>query len=661
MAQSLGPAPGASHLYLVPTNTHEIRFLTHIVEVEVVQNNDLTVQYNVISTYRLHNIADEIRIVALNLRSSEDTLGEVVDGGFGEIQLYEGTIAVPLEPLPDGQYRALVSLEPDERIRLDLHYGMPATSMYFPEVIYNFTPLRIWGDPPESMRLSVYAEGELDQRRLQKVAPANYEKLDGEVRWHFENAWPWTPLQLRFIHQAHWDLIRQAMESGNQLALGRLYHVLYMVSSEQPLSESQIFYDQALASLLQAVEQDPGQAHYSLAQLYRSQLLQVLRPGHITYLEQALHHGRLSLQLLPLEFEIERRDLTRWLIDGLGMQIALATQRKDWVTVNEALAEVETLPSDFVNREQLEEIRQNVTLQQAIGLLDSEAVAEAVALAESSSGSTAHLPPPETVPLFQSWLTSVEANHGTLNLTMEGSVDPAQAIRLSAKLALLESLTTQAGNGMQLTWDLQEFSDEVPIRRVLQLHILATDETQAQKLAQLLGTDADWMLLKQILWTHWPQVTVHNQLLTQDLVYEYSLNLDDVFRLWNAKAQTLEQEAIREASVGSDSPEDVVRQFNYVNSAQAWRNLAANSVVLVSLESEAKPPAHTSEIWVATLEDPLLQARSASHALRLPTLAALGSFLLVLLLGIATWLNSLLRAKIPLARMRRNQTRQAAT
>ena len=81
------------------------------------------------------------------------------------------------------------------------------------------------------MRLSVYADGELDQRRLQKVAPANYEKLDGEVRWHFENAWPWTPLQLRFIHQAHWDLIRQAMEAGNQLALGRLYHVLYMVSS----------------------------------------------------------------------------------------------------------------------------------------------------------------------------------------------------------------------------------------------------------------------------------------------------------------------------------------------------------------------------------------------------------------------------------------------
>ena len=661
MAQSPGLAPGSSHLYLVPTDTHEIKFLTHIVEVDVIQNKDLTVQYNVISTYRLHNIADEIRIVGLNLRSSEGALGELADGGFGNIQLLEGNITVPLEALPDGQHRALVSLEPDERIHLDLHYVVPATSMYFPEVIYNFTPLRIWGEPPESMRLSVYADSDLDQRRLQKVKPANYEMLDGEVRWHFENAWPWTPLDVRFIHEANWDLIKKAKESGNQLALGRLYHVLYMVSLEQPLTESQIFYDQALASLLQAVDLDPGQAHYSLAQLYRTQLLQVLRPGHTTYLEQALHHGRLSLQLLPPEFEIERRDLTRWLMDGLEKRIALAMQRKDWTAVNESLAEVERLPSDFVDPDQLEEIRQNVTMQQAMGLLDSEAVEEAVALAEASSGATAHLPPPETVPLFQSWLTSVVANPGSLTVTMEGSVAPTQTTRLPAKLASLEKLTAQAGPGMQLTWELQEYSDEIPFRRVLQLHLLATDPTQAQKFAHLLGNDADWMLLNQILLTQWPQVTVHNQLLTQDLVYEYSLSLEDVFRLWDAKAQTLEQEAVREASAGSDSPEDVVRQFNYVNSAQAWRNLAANSVVLVSLDSKAEPHAHATETWVATLDDPLLQARSANHTLRMPSLAALVSFLLLLLLAQATWLNSLRPSKIPLARMRLNQTRRVAT
>ena len=660
LAQDLPLGPGAFHLYLVPAEAQGIDLLTHVVEVEVVQYPDSTAHYNTVATYWLHNTTAEPHIAGLALRSATGAIGMPSHGRLQRIQIFKGAIAVPLEPLDNGQYRALISLEPDERTSLDLHYTVHAASRYFPEVIYDSVPLRVWGAPPESMRLSIYADSELSQRTLQQVTPATYDLLSGEVRWHFENAWPWAPLHARFIHKATWDLIRQVAAAGDQLALGRQFQILYRVSPEHATSERQAFYDQALAALVQAVAQDPGQAHYSLTQLYRTPLLEGRLPGFAAYLEPMLHHARLGLEFLPMEHETQRQDLTRWLVDGLEMRIAMASQREDWVVVKDSLDEAEGLPPGWITPERIEEMRRRAGLQQAIGLLHVGAADAAAALVGSRLDVASHMPPPTAVPLFQSWLTAVVASPTSLAVTMEGSVAPAQTARLPEKLALLEQLTAQAGRGPQLTWTIQEDADAVPPRRVLQLHLLASDAGQARRLAELLGADADWVLLQQILRTPWPQETVHSQLLSQDLIYEYALDLEDSYRLWDAKARALEQDAIREASAGADGPEDAVRQFNYVNSAQAWRDLATNSVVLVSLQTDAADPVPTTDSWVATSNDPRLQARIARHVLRVPHLAGLGSGVLVLLLALATWLNHLLRSRRAGTHMRMARTDQVA-
>lgn len=649
LAQDPTPEPGSFHLYLVPSETQGLTFLTHVVEVEIVQNPDFTAEYNTVSTYRLHNATEEPRIVHLALRTITNTGGEPAYGQLKKIQLFEGANTVPLESLQGNGYKASIALEPDERAHLELHYLVHAAGRYFPEVVYDVSPLQVWALPPESMRFSVYTDSELSQRTLQKVTPADFDVQDGEVRWLFENSWPWSPLQVRFIHKAAWNLIRQAEETEDKIALGQLFHTLYMVNLELPLGERQIFYDQALAALLQAVDDEPGLAHYSLAQLYRTQLLQSLLPGKATYLERVLYHARQGLEYLPDELEIQRMELTRWLMDGLEMQISIAVQRGDWSMVDYALAEVESLPSAWVPGERIEEIRRNTRLQQAIWLLNDESLEEASELVGSQMDSSNTMPPPEAISLFQGWLTTVVASPDSLSVTMEGTVDPSQFHRLSEKLTQLEQLAARSGSGQEISWKLAEVPNEVLPRRVLQLHLQLTDEKQANQLASLLGADADWILLQTILQEPWPQVSVHNQLLFQDQVYNYALNLEDVYRLWGAKAQHLDQEAIREASEGADGPDDLVRQFNYMDTAQNWRNLARYSVVLVSLKTDVADQTQETETWVATQEDPLLQARIGSHSLRIPILAILGSALLVFLVAFATWLNRLLRPPVYLA------------
>ncbi len=648
-------------MYLVPAEASGIAFLTHVVEVEVVQNPDSTARYDIVSTYRLHNTTDESRIVAFALRSAAGAIGPPRHGGLQRIQLFQGTVAVPLEPLDNGQYRALIALEPDERTGLDLYYTIQAPGRYFPEVVYNSAPLRVWGTPPESMRLSVYADSELSPRTLQQVTPVPHALLRGEVRWHFEHTWPRLPLHVRFIHKAAWERIQQAEAAGDQLALGRQFHTLYKVSPKQAVRERQAFYDQALAALVQAVAQDPGQAHYSLTRLYRTQLLESPLPGAALYLEPVLHHARLGLDFLPAEYALQRQDLARWLGDGLEMRIEIAAQSADWVTVKDALEEAESLPAGWITPERIEEMRRQAGLQQALDLLYIGAADEAAALVGAQLDAARHLPPPEAIPLFQSWLTAVVASPTSLTVTMEGAVVPAQASRLSEKLAWLEQLTASAGEGPQLTWNMQEQADTTPPRQILQLHLSASEAAPVQHLAARLETDATWVLLQQILRTPWPQETRDNQGLSQDRIYDYRLDLEDAYRFWAAQAQSLEQDAIREASAGTAGPEDAMRQFNYVNSAQAWRDLAANSVVLVSLQTDAAHSGPAPGSWVATSDAPRLQARVARHALRVPYLVGLGSGLLVLLLALATWLNRLLQFNASGARLWRTRPGPAGT
>lgn len=655
LAQDLNSEPGAMHLYLIPEEVQDIAFLTHVVEVEVLQHPDLTAEYRTISSYRLHNETEGPVIVALTLQSTSDKAGEPAFRGLKQVRLFEGARPVTLELNQGGQYSVSIDLEPDERTRLDLHYVVPATGRYFPEVVYDVSPLRIWGDPPESMRFSVITHSELSQRTLQKIEPVNFQVQDGELRWLFENALPWSSFRVRFIHKAAWSQIRRAEQAEDNLTLGQLFHTLYMVNSDLPLGERQNFYDQALAALLLAVSEEPGLAHYSLAQLYRTQLFHSLLPGKSTYLERVLYHARLGLEFLPEESEIQRMDLALWLLDGLEMQISRGVQRGDWGLVNDALEEAETLPLSWVAEGRIEEIRHNTSMQQAIWLLVNDSPEEAAALVGSQSDDSINVPPADAVSVFQSWLVAVVADPASLAVTMEGTVTPSQVSRLPEKLTVLKNLTAQAGGEQQISWNLAEIPAEGASKRVLRLQLHSSDELQAQRLANLLGADADWILLQQILQEPWPKMSVQQHLLFQDMVYEYGLNLENVYRLWNAKALNLDQEAIHEASAGADGPEDLVRQFNFLDAAQNWRGLAKNSVVLVSLRTDAADLAQNGDSWVATQEHPRLQARTGSHSLRIPNLAISTSVLFAILVTFATWLSLLLRPRMSKVRMQNSR------
>lgn len=604
------PAAGAFHLYLLPDQVSGIDFLTHIVEVRITEHDAHTTQYSTVATYRVHNTQQDPQVLTLTVQPLRGTVAQAGPGQLRQLMLYRHQTPIPLASLANGQYQGKVVLEPDERDVLALHYTVHTTDeRYFSHVQYDVSILNRWGMPPDSMRVSVFPDLVMDGRNLQIGQPATYQLLDNEIHWHFENALPTPSPRLQFIHKRLWNTILEAEARHDLIALGQHYHTLYTAAAA-PEQHRRVFYDQALAAFLQGVAQDPGQAHYGLARLYRTRLLSGTGTADSPYLELVLHHAHLAFQELDPDLEAQRQEVVRWLVQGLELRVALASRREDWTAVNDSLDAIQKLPVAWIGAERIEEIRRNASLQQAIRLLDTGATEEAMILIGAQIREANYLPDPEALPLFAGWRADVQVAPDALDIQLQGTVRPAQAQRLAARLETLAQLARQAGPDILLTWIWPEPEEASPEHTILYLDLSMTSQLQAQNLGARLSADTDLGLLRHLLLTPWLYATEEQHLFFADQTYEYELHLEEVFRLWRAKAQTLEQHAVAEASAGADSAEAVVRQFTLVNAAHDWRELIRNTAVFIHASPESLAgPGHVP--WVATAESPHLRVRLA--------------------------------------------------
>lgn len=625
LAQAPGEAAaGAYHLYLVPETTDGIAFLTHMADVTLAQTPAFGTRYAAVAVYRLHNTRAEPQVLTVRVRSLAGPVAHPANGRLETVTLHRGPARLPLEAASGNQWQSSVALEADERIALELRYAVRGTGRYFPRVQYDVAPLRRWGPPPESLRISFYPNSEVDPRTLQAAQPPDVQFAAGEIRWHYENAWPSQAPHAQFIHQASWDGIREAERQDRPLALGQRYYDLYM-AADAPAASRPLFYAQALAAWLRAAERHPGPAHYGLARLYRTRWLAAAPAAQAHYLELFLRHARRAQETLDPARAAARQDVARWLGEGLEARVARAVQREDWAGVNAALAEIERLPAAGMAPERIAGIRADARLQQALRLWAAGAADEALALAGHPLEEPDRAPAPEAWPLFASWIVEIEAEPQALALQLQGSLHPAQAARAAQKLEFLEPWAQRAGEDLTLAWHFRTLAEE-PSRTVLHLNVRATDPVQARRLADSLAADADWILLQQLLQPPWGQNRTRRHPFAQDAHYVFALDLRPAFDLWRAKALALEQNAVQEASAGTNAPEDAIRQLHFLNAAAEWRRLARHTVAFVRLLPAAEAGAAPARgQWAATEDQPYVQAQVTQRVPRGPRVAWLAA------------------------------------
>jgi len=614
---------GASHLFLVPRDPTGIQVLAHVAEIRIDQSFGYETIRTVVASYQLHNKQAEPTELTLHIQPASESPAEALALTEPPVLRRDGSLW-PLVQVADNPTSAVMVLAPDERVELELSYELTGSTSIFPSVAYPIEPLRRWSTPPDSTRISIFMDFAPSPRNLQVLWPHGHEEHPNEIRWHWENALPWQGPAIRFIHRVAWDGIRAAEAAGDWIALGQGFHALYSASDESG-DQRRLYYDQALAAFLEAMAERPTEAHYELARLYRTRITGSGGQADRHYLDLALDHARTAMALLPGERTVERQELIRWIEEGLTTKVRQATLDGNWPTVDKALAALEELPEEFANPDRVARLEAETATEQALQLLGAGAVAEAVAVEGESILDPSLLPDFRLIPLFSGWRVDVVAGTQQLAIDLIAWTEVSQRSRLDTELAGLRRLVASVGNDASLDWSTTRDPESVhPQTDRLELNLTVRDSDAATRMADRMAPDSEWLLLRQILRTSWPSKIRNTGLVASQVRWDYTLDLTEVYSFWEAKAVSLDNRLVELASTGASDTADKIRQGHLANTAAAWRSLANNTLILVSLD-DGSGIFTDDTVWLGSRLDPFIQA---TRTRRSPDLLRLGLVLI---------------------------------
>lgn len=609
---------GAHHLFLVPRDPTGIQVLAHVAEIRIDQSFGYETIRTVVASYQLHNKQAEPTELTLHIQPASESPAEALALTGPPVLRRDGSLW-PLVQVADNPTSAVMVLAPDERVELELSYELTGNTSIFPSVAYPIEPLRRWSTPPDSTRISIFTDFAPSPRNLQVLWPQGHEEHPNEIRWHWENVLPWQGPAIRFIHRVAWDGIRAAEAAGDWIALGQGFHALYSASNE-PGDQRRLYYDQALAAFLEAMAERPTEAHYELARLYRTRITGSGGQADSHYLDLALDHARAAMALLPGERTVERQELIRWIEEGLTTKVRQATLDGNWPAVDKALAALEELPEEFANPDRVARLEAETATEQALQLLGAGAVAEAVAVEGESILDPSLLPDSRLIPLFSGWRVDVVAGTQRLAIDLIAWSEVSQRSRLDTELAGLRRLVASVGNDASLDWSTTRDPESVhPQTDRLELNLTVRDSDAATRMADRMAPDSEWLLLRQILRTSWPSKIRNTGLVASQVRWDYTLDLTEVYSFWEAKAVSLDNRLVELASAGASDTADKIRQGHLANTAAAWRSLADNTLILVSLD-DGSGIFTDDTVWLGSRLDPFIQAtrtRRSPEPLRL--------------------------------------------
>jgi hypothetical protein len=360
--------------------------------------------------------------------------------------------------------------------------------------------------------------------------------------------------------------------------------------------------------------------HVGLAALYREGAAQSNDPNDASMMVAEIER---ALQGIGAE-DPRRAELQQWQAEGMRLLLTGLRRAGD---LSGALALLDQLEGAETGESQLFAQERQALLQQlAVQLVEAGDRAAALALAGERMVDPALQPPAEYRNLFARWTISATLSANGVEVLADVALQAEQAAAAQAALeAVMASWETLAQNDRS-----SRLRAALAGEGRLSLFIPAGQSGSA--LANRLPAGADWALLRQLLGQLGPQIRTRVEGFRQQIEVAQPLDLRAAGEQWeriaaelDRQADELVQAATQTTATLQEAQEWRLRAANQRATAQAWRSLAQNSQVVVSL---AVPDAPSARNWLVTLSSPpqllRLQAEAVSQ-----TRLLLGIFVLL--------------------------------
>lgn len=639
---------------LAPGGATAVTLHTHLASITVENDAQGAPQLRLDAAYDFRNETRETLQLSLSVRGDSRL----------NVSLTQAGEPIVLTPSDDGSLVGQIAIPANGRADVAISTAYSLADFVMLQIVYPTELLRQWRGQ-RSIRVELDPGGAAGRQSWLRVEPDTwtYAPFSDDLRleWMFEGEIP-----PRIVYQTIAPTVAQELQRLTDAAVGNapsVYTALGETYQQLASAASQLgdnaarerFLGQAVASLTEGLRQaeaagaavtEIAALHANLAGLYRDQ---IAGAESTVYAQAMVAEAGLALRGIMVD-DPRRAELEQWQIDGLRLMLADLRRRGDIPGALALIEQLRTLPASASGSGFLEQERQALIVQQAVQLVEQGDRDTALALAGDLINDPSLQPPPEYRNLFARWDVSTTLSESGVEVSAvaqagEGRSEEAYAAldrivqtwRMSQSLRAMDPQVRRiAAEGAQEQFEMT-------------LHLPAG--SSGVELANSLPLSAEWALLRQLLAQLGPQIrTQSNRLLWQQVEVTQPLDLRAVGEQWRRvatelerQAETFEQEATLTTSAATmqASQEARLRAANYRYTAQAWRNLAQNSQVVVSLSTPgaANRPARA---WIVTAASPPQMLNVGVEAVSGARLLVAGLAALGALFGLAAVLWRLL-------------------
>lgn len=600
---------------MTPASATAVTLHTHIATIAIEADAQDAALMRLTAMYDLRNESREPIQLPLRITGADAAQSTLTVGGT----------PLPVIVADNGDASAQVLIPADGSIQLVLTVSQPLLDADIVQINYPTEVLRQWRGQ-RSVRIEVRPGANLESSSWLRIEPDswNYAPFTDNIQleWMFESTIP-ARILFETVAPSTWQELRRLISATGSAAptsyaaLGDRYRRLAVAAAQLgDDAASARFWAQAAAAYTEGIRRaeaasaptvETAGLHAGLAALYRTRITEA--DGAI-YAQAMSAEAALALRGVMVD-DPRRAELQQWQIDGLRLLLADLRRRGDIAGALALIEELRTLPgAEGPGGDFLEQERQALVVQQAVQLVEQGDRATALALAGELINSPELQPPAEFQSLFTRWNIFVTMSVDGVEVRAEVHVngergDEAQAV-LNEIVRNWRSIPALRAMNPQMH---RTSSEGEPPRLELSLRI--PGDGNGLELARTLPPNAEWALLRQLLSQLGPQIRTQTSGLWQQVQVSQPLDLRAVGEEWRRidaelerQADSFEQQAIQTgAATMQDSQEARLRAANYRSVAQAWRNLAQNSQVIMSLTTSGAGK-NAARTWMITVTSP---------------------------------------------------------
>jgi hypothetical protein len=601
---------------LTPAGATAATLHAHLATITITDDDLGVPQVRLDATYDLRNETNEP--LQLSLRVTDDA-------GIA-ISVTQAGTPIAWTSSDDGTLISQISIPANGQSDIALSASHALTELALVQVVYPTELLQQWRGQ-RSIRVDIIPDSMAGRDSLLRVEPDTwtYAPFSDDLRleWMFEANIP-PRILYQTVTPAAWQEVQRLIDAatGNTptvyTTLSERYRQLATAATQIGDAAAQDrFLGQAVAALTEGLHQaeaagaavtDSAELHASLANLYREQIADT---ASAVYAQAMVVEAGLALRGIMVD-DPRRTELEQWQVDGLRLMLADLRRRGDIPGALALIEQLRALPDSTSGSDFLEQERQALIVQQAVQLVEQGDRTTALALAGELINDPAVQPPSEYRNLFTRWDVTTAMSERGVDVRANAQISEGRAEEAAAALDRIVQTWRTSQPLRAMDPQVRRTSETgAPEHVEITLHVPAG--SSGVGLANTLPMSAEWALLRQLLAQLGPQIhTQSKNLLWQQVQVTQPLDLRTVGEQWlrvatelERQAEAFEQEATLTTSAATmqASQEARLRAANFRSTAQAWRDLAQNSQVVVSLST---PGAESSaaRAWVITTASP---------------------------------------------------------